>query len=230
MDLFRLARLNEQKNPADGERGFEQRREAVAERQAQKNERAGRGNDEPGDKEINGLKGVETDALVVAEFLRGEKNDGRNNTEDRDVAEDRGGAIANAMEQILRLGCGARLGGAAIRAKRGGLIDTIPAMGAEGHGVLVNMMTQLGRRMFGRLTDLVYSVARQRHQLRRAGCIIVNIQFPILRPIGVRRESHVQRATRVRRENARASTAADAIRAGNGSAHVESTRTSIRDR
>lgn len=94
------------------------------------------------------MKGVETDALVIAEFLRGEKDDGGNDAEDRDVAEDRGGAVADAVEQVLRLRRGARLGGAAIRAKGGGLIDTIPAIGAEGHGVLINMMTQLGLGMF----------------------------------------------------------------------------------
>ncbi len=110
----------------------------------------GGGDDEPGDEKIEGLKAVEADTRTGAKTAGSKEDNGRDNTEDRDVTKDGGGAGADAGEEIgvsrrhlivetasrrLAILCAApsSLRGPAIRAEARGIAYAGPAIGTERH-------------------------------------------------------------------------------------------------
>jgi hypothetical protein len=99
---------------------------------AEKQRRAGGGDNQPCNKEIKRLEGVEANARVTSKPLRREKNDRRDHTEYRNIAKYRSCPIAHAAKEIGELGGRAGLRGAAVMTERCVGVNASSAVGAKG--------------------------------------------------------------------------------------------------
>jgi hypothetical protein len=133
MHLFAIGGFDQEVNPTVKERKFHQAEEDMFETIMKAEHQCGgsRSDDQPGDEEIECLERVEANANVPAKPLRGENDDGRDDAEHRNVAQDRGGAIAHTFHEFSLLRRLAGLGLPAILAEPGGGVNLSSAIGAK---------------------------------------------------------------------------------------------------
>ncbi len=91
----------------------------------------GGGDDEPSHEQVKRLESIEPHAGISSKSMRGEKHDGGNDAEYRDIAEDRGGPIADAVKEVAELSSGAGLRRSAVITEGRARIHASPAIGAK---------------------------------------------------------------------------------------------------
>jgi hypothetical protein len=136
--LLLVRRFNQQKDPTEEKSGlkeFESRMSKAFSRNTREKERRPGGiYYEPSHKQVHGLEGIEANAVIRSESMRGKEKDGRNYAEYRDVTEDACSAVADAVQSIMKFGGALALACSAVVAERGVGVDLGSAASAKGHG------------------------------------------------------------------------------------------------
>jgi hypothetical protein len=132
--LLVLGCLYKQIDPTDEHNEFEQTKKCALEAPAVPGKEQrwySSVDDEPSQEQVERLKGIEADARVGSKSMRCQKHDCWDNAENWHIAQNRGGAIAYAVEKICVLRAGVRLRGAAVMAKGRPQIDASSTVRAK---------------------------------------------------------------------------------------------------